>query len=66
MSIIEVKDLKKTYRTIDKQNGLVGYFKNLIKPIYKELDAVKDISFRVEKGELVGYIGENGAGKSTQ
>ena len=29
------------------------------------VDAVKDISFRVERGELVGYLGPNGAGKST-
>lgn len=65
MAIIEVKDLKKTYKTIDKQDGLIGYFKNLIKPKYKEFDAVKGISFSVEEGELIGYIGENGAGKST-
>jgi ABC-2 type transport system ATP-binding protein len=29
------------------------------------VDAVKDISFRVERGELLGYLGPNGAGKST-
>jgi ABC-2 type transport system ATP-binding protein len=29
------------------------------------IDAVKDISFRVERGELLGYLGPNGAGKST-
>lgn len=38
-------------------NGLV---KN-----YKKIEAVKDISFRVEKGELFGFLGVNGAGKST-
>lgn len=65
MSIIEVKDLVKTYRTIEKEEGLLGYFKNLIKPKYKEHTAVKGINFNIEEGELVGYIGENGAGKST-
>lgn len=65
MSMIEVKDLVKTYRTIEKDDGLIGYFKNLVKPKYKEFEAVKGISFSIEEGELVGYIGENGAGKST-
>lgn len=65
MSIIEVKDLVKTYKIIQKEDGLIGYFKNLIKPKYKEFQAVKEINFNIEEGELVGYIGENGAGKST-
>lgn len=65
MAIIEVKDLVKTYKTIEKEEGLLGYFKNLIKPKYKEYTAVKGINFNIEEGELVGYIGENGAGKST-
>lgn len=65
MPIIEVKNLVKTYRIIEKETGLKGYFKNLVKPKYKELTAVDDINFNIEEGELVGYIGENGAGKST-
>lgn len=65
MAIIAVKDLVKTYKIIEKEDGLVGYFKNLIKPKYKEFTAVNHINFEIQKGELVGYIGENGAGKST-
>lgn len=65
MPIIEVKDLIKTYKIIEKEDGLKGYFKNLVKPRYKEFTAVKGINFDIEEGELVGYIGENGAGKST-
>lgn len=63
--MIEVKDLVKTYKTIEKEEGMIGYIKNLLKPKYKEFEAVKEISFQIEEGELVGYIGENGAGKST-
>lgn len=65
MSQIEVKNLVKKYKIIEKEEGLVGYFKNLLKPKYRELTAVSNINFNIEKGELVGYIGENGAGKST-
>lgn len=65
MAIIEVKDLVKTYRQIIKEDGIKGYLKHLINPQYKEFEAVKGISFNIDKGELVGYIGENGAGKST-
>lgn len=32
---------------------------------FKEIEAVKDVSFKVEKGEIYGLIGENGAGKTT-
>ena len=65
MPIIEVKDLEKVYKTADKEPGMIGYIKNLFHPKYKEFKAVKKINFSIEEGELVGYIGENGAGKST-
>lgn len=36
-----------------------------LKKYYKEVKAVDDISFSVENGELFGFLGVNGAGKST-
>ncbi len=36
-----------------------------LKKYYREIRAVDDISFQVEKGELFGFLGVNGAGKST-
>ena len=44
MTIIEVKNLVKTYKIIEKKDGLLGYFKNLINPQYKEFKAVKNIT----------------------
>lgn len=65
MAIIEVKDLKKEYKITLKKEGLVGAFLSLINPKFEIKEAVKGISFNIEKGEMVGYIGANGAGKST-
>lgn len=65
MAIIEVENLVKTYKTIEKEDGVYGYIKNLFHPQYKEFTAVNGIDFSIQEGELVGYIGENGAGKST-
>jgi len=65
MSIIQVQDLSKVYRIVEKDPGIAGSFKALFRPRYKDILAVDRISFTIEPGELVGYIGVNGAGKST-
>jgi len=38
---------------------------NNLKKYFKEIKAVDDISFRVKRGQLYGFLGVNGAGKST-
>ena len=65
MKIIEVKNLKKEFRIKEKEKGIKGSIKSIFKPKYKTVKAVNDISFSVEKGEVVAFIGPNGAGKST-
>ncbi|XMB85176.1 ATP-binding cassette domain-containing protein [Mycoplasmatota bacterium WC44] len=65
MNVIEVKDLKKTFKIKVKESGFKNSLKALLKPTYRNVDAVNDISFSISKGEMIAFIGPNGAGKST-
>lgn len=65
MSIINVDNLNKDFKIRLTQKGLKGGFKGLFKSEYKTVHAVQDVSFSIDKGEIIGYIGTNGAGKST-
>ena len=65
MSIIEARDLTKTYRVSQKQDGLRGALRGLYHREYKEVNAVKDVNFTIEPGEMVAFLGPNGAGKTT-
>ncbi len=54
---------------VEKDNSLKMIFINLFTPRKKKKKdyfwALKDIDFRINKGDVVGIIGANGAGKST-
>ncbi|MBN1657850.1 MAG: ATP-binding cassette domain-containing protein [Anaerolineae bacterium] len=65
MAVIEVNGLKKTFSAREKEPGLRGSLRGLVRPTYRETEAVKGICFSVEPGERVAFIGPNGAGKST-
>ena len=55
--MIEVNNLKKIYDVKRRQNFLCSK--------KEKIEAVKDISMRIEKGQIVGLLGINGAGKTT-
>lgn len=65
MSAITVRNLSKSYRVFRKQEGLWASVAGLFKREYKTIEAVRSVSFTIEKGEMVAFLGPNGAGKTT-
>jgi ABC-2 type transport system ATP-binding protein len=55
MAVVEAHDLRRVYKT----------HTGTIRRRVKEIEAVKGVSFEIEKGELFGLLGPNGAGKTT-
>jgi ABC-2 type transport system ATP-binding protein len=63
--MIEVKSLTKEFKSPKKYPGFRGAIRSLFTRKYDIKRAVDDVSFSIGEGEMVGYIGVNGAGKST-
>jgi|UPI00055011B2 ABC-2 type transport system ATP-binding protein len=63
--IIEIKNITKEFKVLNRHEGLKGSLKDLFSRDYKIVRAVDNISMNIEQGEMVGYLGPNGAGKST-
>ncbi len=64
MSALIAKDLGRVYRHYSKPTDSL---KEMLfrRKYHKEFWALKQVSFRCEKGEVLGIVGDNGAGKST-
>jgi ABC-2 type transport system ATP-binding protein len=55
MAVVEANDLKRTYRTST----------GTLRRKWKNVEAVRGVSFEIAEGELFGLLGPNGAGKTT-
>jgi lipopolysaccharide transport system ATP-binding protein len=66
MNAIDVNNLTKIYRLYNKPKDRLREIISLKRKKYHHaFHALRDISFKVEKGQTVGIIGQNGSGKST-
>lgn len=68
MNMIEVKDVSMRFRMAnDRITSIKEYLMRVVqrKLQYREFEALSHVSFEVQKGEVMGLIGHNGAGKST-
>lgn len=63
--MIKLESLRKEFYKPIREEGLKGMFKTLFSRKYTTTVAVNDISLEIPDGQIVGYIGSNGAGKST-
>ena len=64
-NIIQVTDLSKSFDISSKEPGLKGTLKHFFKRETKSIQVIKNINFEIKKGEIVGFLGANGAGKTT-
>lgn len=63
--MIKLENLTKVFKKPIRGEGVIGMFKTLFSTKYEEKVAVDHINLEIGRGEIVGYIGSNGAGKST-
>lgn len=64
-AIVSVENLCKDFQSFRRREGVWGALQNLFVREYATVRAVDGVTFSIEPGEMVGYIGANGAGKST-
>mgnify|MGYP001223122076 CR=1 FL=1 len=62
---IKVEHINKSFKIFKREAGLLGAFKSFFNRRYEYVEALKDVSLTIDKGEIIGILGENGAGKTT-
>lgn len=63
--VIVTRQLGRNFKVRLKSEGLLASLKSFFNPVYKSVDAVKDLDLEINQGEIIGFLGPNGAGKTT-
>lgn len=64
-NIINIENVYRDFKVLKQRKGLKGSLVNLFCREYETINAVSGLNLHIQKGEIVGFIGTNGAGKST-
>jgi ABC-2 type transport system ATP-binding protein len=62
---IHAERLSKHFQVKVRDPGLRGALAALFHPHYRDVRAVREVSFAIEPGEIIAFLGPNGAGKTT-
>jgi len=62
---IIVNNISKSFLIKNQPTTVFEGIRNIFSPTFRKFEALKDVSFFVNSGDIVGLIGPNGAGKST-
>lgn len=64
-ALVAAERLSKTFQVKVRDPGLGGAVRALVRPRYRQVHAVRDVTFRIDPSEIVAFLGPNGAGKTT-
>lgn len=62
---VELREVTKTYRQRVRPPGLRGSLRALVRPEFREIQALRGVDLSLRRGDTLAYAGPNGAGKST-
>ena len=59
--VVVMKNVTKQFKVLNRHEGLKGSLRDLFSRDYRIVKAVEDVSLTVNRGEIIGYLGPNGA-----